>query len=66
MHRYGERRAEAIRELADPAARLRQAIHLGVRRRPGDEESRLLYELERSRRATMVFAALSATSSIAR
>ena len=60
MHRYGERRAEAIRELADPAAQLRLAIQLGVPTGPGDEESRLLYELDALTGTSQVFATLSA------
>ena len=61
MHRYGERRAEAIRELADPLGQLRLAIHLGVPTGPGDEESRLLYELDALTGTSQVFATLSAS-----
>jgi AcrR family transcriptional regulator len=61
MHRYGERRAEAIRELEDPAAQLRLAIHLGVPTGPADEESRLLYELDALTGTSQAFAALSAS-----
>jgi AcrR family transcriptional regulator len=60
MRRYGERRAEAIRELADPAAALRLAIRLGVPTGPDDEESRLLYELDALTGSSKVFATLSA------
>jgi AcrR family transcriptional regulator len=61
MHRYAERRDEAIRELADPAAQLRLAIHLGVPTGPDDEESRLLYELDALTGTSQAFAALSAS-----
>src|SRR5204863_4958439 len=46
MHRYAERRAEAVRELGDPPGQLRLAIRLGIPTGPDDEESRLLYELD--------------------
>ncbi len=61
MRRYGERRAEAIRGLADPAAQLRLAIRLGVPTGPEDEESRLLYELDALTGTSQVFATLSAS-----
>lgn len=60
MRRYGVRRAEAIRELADPAAALRLVIRLGVPTGPDDEESRLLYELDALTGSSKVFATLSA------
>ncbi len=60
MRRYGERRAEAIRGLGDPAAQLRLAIRLGVPTGPDDEESRLLYELDALTGSSQVFATLSA------
>jgi AcrR family transcriptional regulator len=60
MQRYGERRAQAVRELAEPTAKLRLAIHLGVPSGPGDEESRLLYELDALTGTSAVFATLSA------
>src|SRR4051795_11232989 len=41
--RYAERRAQRVRELGDPAAQLRLAIHLGVPTGPEDDDSRILY-----------------------
>jgi AcrR family transcriptional regulator len=46
IDRYAERRAAAVREVADPVERLRLAISLGVPTGPEDEESRILYELD--------------------
>lgn len=60
MRRYTERRADAIRELADPADQLRRMISLGVPTGPDDEESRLLYELDALTGTSEVFATLSA------
>ena len=60
MQRYGERRAQAVRELAEPSSKLRLAIHLGVPTGPDDEESRLLYELDALTGSSAVFATLSA------
>jgi AcrR family transcriptional regulator len=60
MRRYAERRADAIRELADPADQLRRMISLGVPTGPEDEESRLLYELDALTGTSEVFATLSA------
>ena len=60
MRRYAERRAEAIRGLADPASQLRLVIHLGVPTGPDDTESRLLYELDALTGASDAFATLSA------
>jgi AcrR family transcriptional regulator len=60
MRRYAERRADAIRELAEPADQLRRMISLGVPTGPDDEESRLLYELDALTGASEVFATLSA------
>ena len=60
MSRYAERRAEAIRGLADPARQLRVAISLGVPTGPDDEDSRLLYELDAMTGASKLFATLSA------
>jgi AcrR family transcriptional regulator len=60
MARYAERRAEAIRGVADPAGQLRLAISLGVPTGPGDEESRLLYEVDAMTGASAAFATLSA------
>jgi AcrR family transcriptional regulator len=59
MNRYAERRAEAVRELDDPAAQLRLAIHLGVPTGPDDEESRLLYELDAFTGSSRLFEMLS-------
>ncbi len=60
MQRYGERRAQAVRNLAEPSSKLRLAIHLGVPTGPDDEESRLLYELDALTGSSAVFATLSA------
>jgi len=60
MSRYAERRAEAIRGIADPARQLRVAIALGVPTGPEDEDSRLLYELDAMTGASKLFATLSA------
>ena len=60
MSRYAERRAEAIRGIADPAHQLRVAISLGVPTGPDDEDSRLLYELDAMTGASKLFATLSA------
>jgi AcrR family transcriptional regulator len=60
MSRYAERRAEAIRGIADPARQLRVAISLGVPTGPDDEDSRLLYELDAMTGASRLFATLSA------
>jgi AcrR family transcriptional regulator len=61
MARYAERRADAIRGVADPAGQLRLAISLGVPTGPGDEESRLLYEIDALTGASAAFATLSAS-----
>ena len=60
ISRYAERRADAIRELADPVDQLRLMISLGVPTGPDDEESRLLYELDALTGTSQVFATLSA------
>jgi AcrR family transcriptional regulator len=60
MSRYAERRADAIRGIADPAQQLRVAISLGVPTGPDDEDSRLLYELDAMTGASKLFATLSA------
>lgn len=57
--RFADNRAGAIRELADPLEQLRLAIHLGIPTGPGDEESRLLYELDALTGVSAAFAALS-------
>jgi AcrR family transcriptional regulator len=59
MHRYAERRAEAVRELDDPAAQLRLAIHLGVPTGPDDADSRLLYELDAFTGSSAAFGVLT-------
>jgi AcrR family transcriptional regulator len=61
ISRYTERRAEAIRPLADPADQLRLVIRLGVPTGPDDEESRLLYELDALTGSSEAFALLSAS-----
>ena len=61
MSRYGERRAEAIRGIDDPAAQLRVVIGLGVPTGPDDEDSRLLYELDAMTGSSRLFATLSAS-----
>ena len=60
MERYAERRAEAVRRIADPVAQLRQAIKLGVPTGPDDDDSRLLYEIDALTGASQLFATLSA------
>jgi len=60
MRRYGERRADAIRGIADPAAQLRIAIGLGLPTGPEDDDSRLLYELDAMTGSSRLFATLSA------
>jgi AcrR family transcriptional regulator len=59
MSRYAERRAEAIRGIADPRSQLRAAIRLGVPTGPDDEDSRLLYELDAMTGSSRLFATLS-------
>lgn len=59
IDRYSERRADSVRRLEDPLARLRLAIHLGVPTGPDDEESRILYELDAFTGASAGFAVLS-------
>jgi AcrR family transcriptional regulator len=59
MSRYAERRAEAIRGIADPAEQLRAAIELGVPTGPEDDDSRLLYEIDAMTGSSPTFAALS-------
>jgi AcrR family transcriptional regulator len=60
MSRYAEARADAVRAIDDPVARLRLAIHLGVPSGPDDEESRLLYEIDALTGTSSAFDALSA------
>lgn len=57
--RFADNRARAVRELDDPREQLRLAIRLGVPTGPGDDESRLLYELDALTGASAAFAALS-------
>ena len=59
MHRYAERRAEAVRELAEPADQLRLAIRLGIPTGPDDDESRLLYELDAFTGSSAAFGVLT-------
>jgi AcrR family transcriptional regulator len=61
IHRYAERRAEAVRGLKDPASQLRLAIHLGVPTGPDDEESRILYELDAFTGASPAFGVLTSS-----
>ena len=61
MSRYAERRAEAVRSLESPVARLRLAIHLGIPSGPDDEESRLLYEIDALTGTSHAFDVLSAS-----
>ena len=59
MERYAEQRAEAVAKVDGAGARLRLAIHLGVPEGPGDEESRLLYELDALTGTSPAFEVLS-------
>lgn len=59
IDRYAERRAEAVRRLAEPAERLRLAIRLGVPTGTEDEDSRILYELDAFTGVSPGFAALT-------
>ncbi|MEA2385912.1 MAG: hypothetical protein QOJ22_86 [Thermoleophilaceae bacterium] len=59
MTRYAERRAERVRSVEDHVARLRLALELGVPAGPGDEESRILYEIDALTGSSAVFAAMS-------
>jgi AcrR family transcriptional regulator len=61
IHRYAERRADAVRELAEPTSQLRLAIHLGVPTGPDDEESRILYELDAFTGSSPVFGVLTSS-----
>lgn len=61
IERYTNRRAQAVRELADPHERLRLAIALGVPTGPDDEESRILYELDALAGVSSGFAVLTST-----
>lgn len=61
MSRYAERRAEAVRSVEGPVARLRLAIHLGVPSGPDDEESRVLYEIDALTGTSHAFDVLSAS-----
>ncbi len=61
MHRYAERRAAAVGELSEPPVQLRLAIHLGVPTGPGDEESRLLYELDAFTGSSAAFGVLTSS-----
>jgi AcrR family transcriptional regulator len=59
MARYAERRAQRTRSVEDPVARLRLALELGVPSGPGDEESRILYEIDALTGSSSVFSAMS-------
>jgi AcrR family transcriptional regulator len=59
--RYAEHRAEAVRSVEGPVARLRLAIHLGVPSGPDDEQSRLLYEIDALTGTSHAFDVLSAS-----
>jgi AcrR family transcriptional regulator len=59
IDRYAEGRSQRVRELSDPVAQLRLAIHLGVPTGPDDEESRLLYELDAFTSTSPAFAMMS-------
>jgi AcrR family transcriptional regulator len=59
--RYAERRAAAVRLLADPARQMRLAIHLGVPDGPDDEESRLLYQIDAFTGSSRVFGLLTSS-----
>jgi AcrR family transcriptional regulator len=61
IDRYAEGRSRRVRELDDPIAQLRLAIHLGVPTGPDDEESRLLYELDAFTSSSPAFAMMSAS-----
>src|SRR3954449_404466 len=60
MSRYAERRAEAVRSVDGPVARLRLAIHLGIPSGPDDDQSRLLYEIDALTGTSNAFDVLSA------
>jgi AcrR family transcriptional regulator len=60
MSRYAEGRAEAVRSVKGPVARLRLAIHLGVPSGPDDEEGRVLYEIDALTGTSHAFDVLSA------
>jgi AcrR family transcriptional regulator len=59
MARYAERRYASVAEIDDPLTQLELAIELGVPSGPGDEDSRLLYEIDALTGASPVFASLS-------
>jgi AcrR family transcriptional regulator len=59
IDRYTEQRAAAVRDEPDPLGRLRTAIRLGVPTGPGDEESRILDELDAYTGTSAGFAALT-------
>lgn len=61
MSRYAERRAEAVRSVEGPVARLRLAIHLGIPSGPDDDQSRLLYEIDALTGTSHAFDVLSAS-----
>jgi AcrR family transcriptional regulator len=59
IDRFAESRARAVRELDDPLEQLRLAIRLGIPTGPGDDESRLLYELDALTGTSPAFATLT-------
>jgi AcrR family transcriptional regulator len=59
IDRFAEGRARAVRELDDPLEQLRLAIRLGIPTGPGDDESRLLYELDALTGTSPAFATLT-------
>jgi AcrR family transcriptional regulator len=61
IERYAEGRSRRVRKLDDPVRQLRLAIHLGVPTGPGDEESRLLYELDAFTGTSPAFAVMSSS-----
>ncbi len=59
IERYAGNRADSVRKLEDPVARLRLAIKLGIPEGMGDEESRILYELDAMAGVSSGFAVLT-------
>jgi AcrR family transcriptional regulator len=60
ISRYAEARTEEVNRVEDPIAQLLTAIRLGIPTGPGDDESRLLYELDAVTGSSPAFAVLSA------
>ncbi|HKG37138.1 MAG TPA: TetR family transcriptional regulator C-terminal domain-containing protein [Solirubrobacterales bacterium] len=59
MDRYTSERADAVRAVEGAPEKLRLAISLGVPTGPGDEESRLLYEIDALTGTSPAFKVLS-------